>query len=135
MGRVRTLLVLALGACGPASPAPGSAEETPHPSLEVWDFLRERYDRNGDARIEPAEYARGERAFGYVDADADGAITAADFGERWGDGPREAGFALSDGPAPGDPAPELSLTTTSGEPVALSALRGTPVALVFGSFT
>ena len=128
--RARLLLALApvAGGCGPASPAP-------HPSLEVWDFLRERYDANGDARIELAEYPRGARAFGYVDADGDGVLTTADFGERWDDGPREEDFALEDGPAPGDMAPELSLATTSGEPVVLSALRGTPVALAFGSFT
>lgn len=37
-------------------------------------------------------------------------------------------------PDPGAPAPELSLLDTHGTPVALSALRGTPVAVVFFPF-
>jgi len=133
--------VPAQGDPGPASNPPGSATSpadlASSPSLAVWDFLRGKYDRNGDARIERVEYPRGERAFGYVDADHDGVITTADFAGEWGDGPRDEGFTWGEGgPEPGDPAPELRLLTTGGEPVGLSAFRGKkPVALVFGSFT
>ncbi|ADG75039.1 alkyl hydroperoxide reductase/ Thiol specific antioxidant/ Mal allergen [Cellulomonas flavigena DSM 20109] len=37
-------------------------------------------------------------------------------------------------PAPGSPAPDLTLPDTHGTPVTLSGLRGTPVAIVFVPF-
>ncbi len=125
----------------PASNPPGiatsSADRASSPSFAVFDFLRGKYDGNGDARIEREEYLRGERAFGYLDADHDDVITTADFGDEWDDGPRDERFTFGEGgPEPGDPAPELRLLTTRGEPLELSAFRGKkPVALVFGSFT
>lgn len=42
---------------------------------------------------------------------------------------------VSGGPRPGDPAPDFELPATEGERVRLSALRGQPVLLLFGSVT
>ena len=39
------------------------------------------------------------------------------------------------GVQPGEPAPDFELTSTTGERVRLSALRGRPVLLHFGSLT
>jgi cytochrome oxidase Cu insertion factor (SCO1/SenC/PrrC family) len=42
---------------------------------------------------------------------------------------------MTGGPEQGAPAPDFELSTTAEEPVRLSALRGTPVVLIFGSVT
>lgn len=44
-----------------------------------WEETLERFDRNGDQAVEPAEFAADERLFQSVDRDADEVITAADF--------------------------------------------------------
>ena len=46
---------------------------------ERWDFLRKKYDKDGDGRVARGEYDRGEEAFGRLDRNGDGALTLADF--------------------------------------------------------
>lgn len=119
----------------PTCPVP----ETPPAS--AWDYLRTRYDSDGDGHIMRAEYSRSDDGFAHLDADKDGAVTSDDFAERWDGVPRVQGknkrFVYGvGGPVIGDPAPEFRLTTTEGAELELAQFRGQkPVALVFGSFT
>ncbi len=124
----------ALAPAGEPRPASPGGALAPDP---VWDFLREKYDADEDGRIERREYRRGDRAFAHLDADADGAVTTADFAPEWSGVPRTRDFAYGEGgPELGDPAPDFRLPSTSGEELALSSFRGKkPVVLVFGSFT
>ena len=46
-----------------------------------WDYLRARYDANGDGRIDLEEYDRGDDPFQRLDLNEDGAVTVADFPE------------------------------------------------------
>ncbi|MGD9889849.1 MAG: peroxiredoxin family protein [Dehalococcoidia bacterium] len=47
----------------------------------------------------------------------------------------DARMTFVGGPKPGEPAPDFELESTDGERVRLSALRGRPVVLIFGSVT
>lgn len=138
------LLVLPLWACAAAPRDPRG--EAP----AAWHFLRARYDRDGDGRIERTEYTRSPEAFQRLDADGDGVIAVADFDERWEGVPRIAAAPGSDarwigfqdfvhgegGPEVGDPAPPIRLPTITGEELSLDSFRGAkPVVLVFGSYT
>jgi hypothetical protein len=119
-----------------ALPAPPAEPE--HPALAPWDFLRTKYDRDGDARIAPEEYTRSSASFARLDADGDGLVTAADFDPQWDGRPRiEGPFQYGvGGPELGEPAPEFTLASLDGERLSLAALRAErPVVLVFGSFT
>ena len=46
----------------------------------AWEYLRGKYDADGDGRIAKGEYDRGEDAFARLDKNADGAITEDDLG-------------------------------------------------------
>jgi hypothetical protein len=153
--------LLASSACGtpsgsaaPTAPPPAAPEAAPapaplppaepeHPRLATWRFLRDKYDRNGDARITSDEYTRSAAGFERLDADEDGIVTALDFAEKWGGKPRLLGTNSEGrfeygvgGPEVGDPAPEFELPTTEGGSLSLAELRAErPVVLVFGSFT
>ncbi len=119
-----------------AAPAAPAAES--EPGLRVLDFLRAKYDADADGRIARGEYRRGAEAFGRLDADGDGLVSAADFAPEWSGRPRiEGTFVYGEGgPELGDPAPDFRLRSTAGETVELASFRGVkPVALVFGSFT
>jgi len=48
-------------------------------SDDVWKLLSEKYDRNKDGRITPAEYPREASKFEAFDRDGNGSITRADF--------------------------------------------------------
>ena len=119
--------------------SPESAEETPPatPALSVFEFLRAKYDADGDGRISPGEYRRSAEAFARLDSDRDGGVTPADFGPEWTERPFPQGFVYGEGgPELGDPAPDFRLSSTRGETIELSSFRGEkPVVLVFGSFT
>ena len=128
------------------SPAPSPVVEAPS-----WRYLRARYDRDRDGRIERQEYARSAEAFHRLDADGDGVVSAADFDPRWDGVPRipatggeteRRWIGMQDfvhgegGPEVGDPAPPFRLVTTDGKEIELSAIHAKqPVVLVFGSYT
>lgn len=59
--------------------------ESEGPENEVWSFLAERHDKDGDGKITAAEYDRGEAQYTRLDRNEDGTITVADF-ERGGRG-------------------------------------------------
>ena len=44
-----------------------------------WAWARQRFDKNGDGRIERPEFAGGDHDFARLDRDRDGRLTAADF--------------------------------------------------------
>jgi len=116
--------------------APAPAEDQPAGEV-VWDFLREKYDADGNGRIRPREYPRGAEAFRRLDVDGDGVLTPADFAPEWDHVPRTRDFRYGEGgPEPGDPAPDFRLPSIDGGELALADLRADgPLALVFGSFT
>jgi len=131
--------ILASGAAPPSTgePSPDSAREAPE---SAWKYYRERYDANGDGSITRAEYTRSENGFANLDANGDSVVSQADFAKRWEGvrrpGGKEGGFFVEGGPRLGRPAPDLRLSTTTGEEIDLARFRGKkPVALVFGSFT
>jgi len=128
----------------------GAARSSEPVEVPAWHFLRARYDRDADGRIERDEYTRSPEAFARLDADGDGVVSAADFAPDWNAVPRlraapdsgERWIRFQDfvhgegGPELGEPAPEFRLATTTGETVELASFRGKkPVALVFGSYT
>ena len=117
----------------------GAAEPAPEELPPAWNFLRAKYDANGDARIERGEYSRSDAGFFRLDADRDGAVTLADFDARFDGMPRtgDKTFVYGEGgPEVGDPAPDFELPTLDGAPLALASFRTKrPVVLVFGSFT
>jgi len=146
---MHTLSSLALLLLGSGSPLAGDGSQQAPPTCppqsatpaSAWDYLRTRYDADGDGRITRAEYSRQDAAFAHLDADRNGVITLEDFDKRWDGVPRVQGKGRNfvygqGGPMPGEPAPDIHLTTTGGEELELAQFRGKkPVALVFGSFT
>ena len=121
----------------PAAVPQENRSDEPASALAVWHFLCKKYDADGDGSIARGEYGRGDASFDRLDADGDERITPADFDERFDGVPRVENFVYGEGgPEVGDPAPDLRLQTTGGEPIELASFRGkTPVALIFGSFT
>lgn len=110
----------------------------------AWEYLRERYDRNGDGRISAEEYPRGKEAFARLDRNGDARLDASDFegtdrrGRRGAEGKRRpAARDRESGAAEGTAAPDFTLEPLrGGNPVTLSSFSGKkPVALVFGSYT
>lgn len=126
-----------LWACAatPAAPAPEFDPRT----LAVWEFVRAKYDADGDGVVQRNEYGRDERAFFHLDADRDGGVTRADFAKSWDGVPRteDGKFVHGEGgPEVGDPAPEFALPDLDGRVRTLAELRAErPVVLVFGSYT
>jgi Ca2+-binding EF-hand superfamily protein len=82
-------LVLSAAACqGPASEPAAPVAKTPaeDPAValrrhhdEWWSWLATTYDKDGDGRIEPAEYGREPATFARLDRDGDGVVTRVDF--------------------------------------------------------
>jgi hypothetical protein len=133
--RCFSLLALLLGACATAAPAPEFDART----LAVWEFLRAKYDRDGDGRVVRSEYGRDEQAFFHLDADRDGVVTRLDFAQKWDGVPRTAGGSFvygEGGPEVGETAPAFALPDLEGRERALSELCAErPVVLIFGSYT
>lgn len=129
------LLAVPLAAQRPARPP-----ATP-PAQDAFAKLLQQYDRNGDGKIQKAEYPRAEAGFTNLDRDGNGTIEAGDFtappprGKRTTAPMTEKADQL---PQPGDLAPdfELPMLGMKDTKVKLSSLRGDrPVALIFGSYT
>ena len=112
-------------------------------SVEVWDYLQDKYDANGDGQLTEAEYSRGAEKFQRLDVNRDGVISTKD----WGEGnshklfSRERQKRSSDSssvapPVKGDVAPGFNLTHVNepSKTVELASFKGSkPVALIFGS--
>ena len=101
---------------------------------KVFDFLKEKYDKDGDGKISPEEHNRGDELFASLDKDGDKYLTAKDWEV---DAPR-AKRPNRDLVAPvvGAVAPdfELTLAKDAKKTVKLSSFAGDkPVALIFGS--
>jgi Ca2+-binding EF-hand superfamily protein len=79
-------LVVACGglAFAAADEPPASAE-----GESVWEYLRAKYDADGDGTITESEYDRAGGRFDRIDRNGDGVVTEDDFGRRRGGG-REA---------------------------------------------
>ena len=124
-----------LGACASRAPAPEFDPRT----LAVWDFVRAKYDADGDGRVQRVEYGRDDRAFFQLDADRDGTVTRLDFARQWDGVPRtpDGSFVYGEGgPELGAPAPDFALPDLAGRVLSLAELRGErPVVLIFGSYT
>lgn len=129
------LLAALLAGCASRAPAP---EFDPR-SLAVWEFVRAKYDRDGNERVEREEYGRDERAFFHLDADRDGRVTRLDFARQWDGVPRTAdgSFVYGEGgPEVGMPAPDFALPDLEGRVRTLAELRAErPLVLIFGSYT
>ena len=103
-------------------------------SAKVFDFLAEKYDKDGDKKISPQEHDRGEELFARLDKDKDGFLTSKDWEIETPRGKRTG----SDQTAPevGAVAPDFELTLVDDEKktLKLSSFAGEkPVALIFGS--
>ncbi len=77
------LLASLLAVTASAANPPGAYAQDPKPApadeaKTVWDYLAQRYDKDGDKKISKAEYSRGEDAFKRLDRDGNGFIEAAD---------------------------------------------------------
>jgi hypothetical protein len=132
--------LVALGlACAATACAATPAEQAPD---EVWAYVRERYDADGDGRVARSEYGRDEEHWRRLDKDGDGFVVASEVAILPpGPGGRPAGepsFDATEPPQVGEQAPDFELEELGreGELVRLSSYRGErPVALVFGSYT
>ncbi|MAG62781.1 hypothetical protein CMO84_04585 [Candidatus Woesearchaeota archaeon] len=157
-------LLLATSSFGQEGPAQDqvkgkSLEET---SRSSWEFLSEKYDKDGDGKVSADEYDRGKETFDRLDANGDGFITAEDAKSRRRERPQ---MDKGQPPKVGDAAPDFHLdclppppkteaerkiaeheankqvlkegqTKVTPRRVRLSEFKDKkPVALIFGSYT
>jgi len=110
---------------------------------EAFQKLLQQYDKNGDKRIQRAEYPRTDAGWKSLDRNSDGVLEAQDFAEvapkpRPADVIRERNAPAEKLPKVGDVAPdfELPMLGMKDKKVKLSSFAGKqPVALIFGSWT
>ena len=129
------LLALPIAAQRPARPP-----ATP-PAGDAFAKLRQQYDKDGDGKIQKAEYPRADAGFANLDRDGNGIIEAGDFTAATPRGRRAAvpmARKTDKLPKAGEMAPdfELPMLGMKDTTVKLSSFRGDrPVALIFGSYT
>jgi len=81
MKRILTVLVAAgLAASGVAAQKGDEPQERSYGN--AWELIRGEHDKNGDGKVTPEEYTRGEARFKRLDRDGDGVITEEDFRRR-----------------------------------------------------
>jgi len=110
---------------------------------EAFQKLLRQYDKNGDKKIERAEYVRTDAAWQSLDRNRDGVLEAQDFETPSTRVPtanviRDRNAPAATLPKVGDKAPdfELPMLGTKDTKVKLSSFAGKqPVALIFGSWT
>jgi len=84
------LLGLLLAACAAPAPRDGAPDAGRAPARAApmdldgaaasnWEYVRRKYDRDGDGRVSAAEYDRDPERFRLLDHDADGTLSDADF--------------------------------------------------------
>lgn len=137
---LRRAFLAALLATGcAAAPAKPPALEFDARTLAVWEFVRAKYDADGDGAVARGEYGRDDLAYFHLDADRDGRVTREDFAKSWDGVPRTADGTFvhgEGGPQVGDAAPVIALPDLDGRLRTLAELRTErPVVLVFGSYT
>ena len=107
---------------------------------EALTKLVRQYDKNGDGKVQKAEYPRTAEGFANLDRDGNGVIDRDDLAAR---APRAQPQPLlrrpqQTPPKVGDAAPDFDLPMLGmkDKTVKLSSFRGDrPVALIFGSYT
>jgi hypothetical protein len=82
LGRVEAVEMMSAIAGG-YDMGPGGAWFHPSQGRYGWEWLARRYDKDGDGKITPEEFAGPKQLFERLDRDGDGQITAADF--DWSD--------------------------------------------------
>ena len=111
--------------------------------VEVWEYLKDKYDANGDGQLTESEYSRGAEKFQRLDVNRDGVISAKD----WAGGNSRKPFSRErqkrslnspniSPPVKGDVAPGFNLAYVNepSKTVELASFKGNkPVALIFGS--
>ena len=106
---------------------------------EAFQFLAEKYDTNGDGKIDSKEYTRDKQTFKRLDQNKDGQLTVEDWQSRGGfRGRRGNARRIDKAPTKGQAAPDFELTQIQDaeKKLLLSSFAGKkPVALVFGSCT
>jgi len=112
-------------------------------SVEVWDYLQDKYDANGDGQLTEAEYSRGAEKFQRLDVNRDGVISSKDWGGGISRKPfsrerqkRSSNSSSVAPPVKGDVAPGFNLAYVNepSKTVELASFQGSkPVALIFGS--
>jgi len=112
-------------------------------SVEVWDYLQDKYDANGDGQLTEAEYSRGAEKFQRLDVNRDGVISSKDWGGGISRKPfsrerqkRSLNSSSVAPPVKGDVAPGFNLAYVNepSKTVELASFQGSkPVALIFGS--
>jgi hypothetical protein len=134
-------LACALAACA-SSPTEAVADPNSPDNVELWAFVRARYDADEDGRIARSEYGRDEEHWSRLDKDGDGFVVAGEVAiAPSGPSGRPAGepsFDEGDAPQVGEWAPDFELEELggNGKRVHLASYRGKkPVALIFGSYT
>ncbi len=58
---------------------PVEEESEPANDSEIWLFLVQKYDRNGDGKVSREEYERGDERFARLDENQDGILASEDF--------------------------------------------------------
>lgn len=112
-------------------------------SVEVWGYLQDKYDANGDGQLTEAEYSRGAEKFQRLDVNRDGVISSKDWGGGISRKPfsrerqkRSLNSSSVAPPVKGDVAPGFNLAYVNepSKTVELASFQGSkPVALIFGS--
>ena len=136
-------LGMALAAAMAAGDPSDGGQETPAPPpATIWEYLRTKYDANGDGRISRREYDRDKARWKRLDRDGDGYVTEEE-AEHLKREPAKGKKRKP--PKEGQRAPDFRLSvvatrdaTAPEKPTEwkLSSFRGErPVALVFGSYT
>lgn len=77
-------LLLATSSLAQEGPAQDQEKDKPleETSRSSWEFLSEKYDKDGDGKVSADEYDRGKKTFDRLDADGDGFITSEDLKDR-----------------------------------------------------
>lgn len=141
----RDPLTVLLGLLAFAAPLRAGDDQPAAEPATIWEYLKQKYDANGDGRISKKEYDRDKDTWKRLDLDGDGYLDAAEAesGNRKkpAGGKKGIGAPLSEGERAPDfeldvVPPHAAPASSTKERFKLSAMKGKqPVALIFGSYT